>query len=82
LTEGDDKEVFDVTVSEGGANAVSAKATLRVGPFPTTYMTIKGEKMNLYAWPGTKTAILTRSNELDPATMRLTVRSSGRIRFG
>lgn len=70
LAAADDNATYDVMVSNAMGSVVSSTATLRVGPFATTYTTQKGVKLNMYAWPGSKNAFLTKTNALNPATMR------------
>lgn len=66
----DDKEVFSVAVSNQAGSVTSSAVTIRVGPFPTAYTTQQGAVLALYAWPGSKMAILTTSNTLDTTVMR------------
>lgn len=70
ITSADDNTSFDVVVSNSAGAVTSSAALLRVGPFPTTYTTQKGAVLSLYAWPGTKNAVLTKTSSLDPAVMR------------
>jgi hypothetical protein len=70
LTAADDKATFDVLVSNAANSLDSAVVTLRVGPFATSYTTQQGVVLNLFAWPGTKNAILTKTSTLDPVLMR------------
>lgn len=66
----DDKATFDVVVSNAANSLASSAATVRVGPFATAYTTQKGVVLSMYAWPGTKNAILTKTAALDTPTMR------------
>lgn len=70
VTAADDKATFDVLVSNSAGNLDSTVVTLRVGPFATSYTTQKGVVLNLYAWPGSKNAFLTKTAALDPVSMR------------
>jgi hypothetical protein len=66
----DDNTTYDVTVSNAAGNVASQKVTLRVGPFATPYTTQKGVKLNLYAWPGTKNTLLTKTASYNPVYIR------------
>jgi hypothetical protein len=66
----DDKEVYDVVVSNAAGSVTSSGATLRVGPFATSYTTQQGVVLSMYAWPGTKTAFLTKTTAYSPVYMR------------
>ena len=70
VTAADDKATYDVLVSNTANSVGSAVVTLRVGPFATSYTTQKGVILNLYAWPGAKVAVLSKSATLDPVVMR------------
>lgn len=72
----DDQATFDVIVANAAGTVTSSVATLRVAPFATTYKTQVGATLNLYAWPGTKTAVLTGTAAEDPAAMRKFVQAS------
>lgn len=72
----DDGASFDVVVSNSSGSVTSSAAPLKVGPFATTYRAIYGATLNLFAWPGTKTAVLTGSNTLDPTVMRKFITAS------
>jgi hypothetical protein len=67
---GDDNTSYAVIVSNNASSVTSSAAVIHVGPFATTYTTQQGAKLSLYAWPGSKMAILTGSNTLSPAVMR------------
>lgn len=69
FTAANDKDSYAVVISNSANSVTSAAAVIRVGPFATTYTTEQGAKLNLYAWPGQKMAILTVSNTLDPVVM-------------
>lgn len=66
----DDNSTYDVFISNPTGSIKSSAAKLRVGPFETTYVTQKGVTLKMYAWPGSKNAFLTRTSDLNAATMR------------
>ncbi len=70
LVAADDKATFDVVVSNTVNSIASTVATLSVGPFAYAYKDINGDTLNLFAWPGTKNAILSASGTLNPVSMR------------
>lgn len=66
----DNGSVYDVLVSNSAGTFASDGATLKVGPFSTTYTTQQGIVLNLFAWPGIMNAFLTKTATLDGPTMR------------
>jgi hypothetical protein len=66
----DDGASFAVTITNPTGVVTSASAMLLVGPTATTFKTFRGVTENLFAWPGKKIAVLTLSQNLDPAVMR------------
>ena len=70
LVAADDKETYDVVVSNTANSLASAAVTVRVGPFATSYTTQKGVNLSMFAWPGTKYAFLTKTAAYNPVTVR------------
>lgn len=70
LTTAEDKASYDVLVTSAAGTVTSAPALLRVGPFATSFTTQKGAVLNLYAWPGTKYAFLSKTADISPVLMR------------
>ena len=70
LAKADDNAVYDVTVTNSAGVVTSAKATVHIGPFATPYTTQKGVKLNMFAWPGAKNALLTRTENYNPVYIR------------
>jgi hypothetical protein len=70
LAASDNNATFDVVVSNAANSITSTAATLSVGPFATSYTTQKGVVLSMYAWPGAKYALLTKTASYSPVTMR------------
>jgi hypothetical protein len=72
----DDNAAYDVDVSNSAGVVISSKAILHIGPFVTSYTTQKGVKLNMFAWPGAKNALLTRTENYNPIYMRKIVNAA------
>jgi hypothetical protein len=76
LTSSNDNDSYTVSATNPSGSVTSTAAVLRIAPIAMTYTSQTGAKLSLYAWPGSKSAILTASNNLDGSVMRKFVTAS------